>query len=244
MKIADEFGRQFLSRQRLLVVAPHADDETAGAGGLMARVKEAGGKAFVMVMSTGDLLHFDASGKKTKKKTRRDELGAAMRTLGVDDWEIVFEDDRLHLRLETLPRRDLTNQIERAARLSTEKVKPTMIVLPAPSYNQDHEAVYKAGLTACRPHLAAMKAFQRFVLVADAPQLSWGGAHPFRPNFYVDITGRCLDLKLKAFACHASQVRPEPSQAGVGAIRHLAESRGREISVSAAEAFECRRFMV
>lgn len=240
----DGFTKQFLARQRLLVVAPHADDETAGAGGLIARVKDAGGKAWVMVMSTGDLLHFDDTGRKTKKKTRRDELGAAMKTLGVDGWEIVYEDTRLHLALETLPRKELANQIERKAEFSTERTKPTMIVLPAPSYNQDHEAVYRAGLAACRPHLWNVKSFQNFVLVADAPQLSWSRATIFKPNFYIDISGRFLDLKLKAYACHRSQVRPEPSQAGLGAIRLMAESRGREISVEAAEAFECHRFVL
>jgi LmbE family N-acetylglucosaminyl deacetylase len=242
--MVNDLGKRFLSKQRLLVVAPHADDETAGAGGLIARVKQAGGKVFVMVLSTGDLLHFDTTGKKTRSKTRSDELAKAMKVLKVDDWEIVFEDSGMHLRLETLPRRDLVEKIERQARLATEKVRPTMIVLPAPSFNQDHEAVYLAGITACRPHLATMKSFQRFVLVADAPQLSWGGLQSFRPNFYVDISGRFLDQKLRAFACHASQVRPEPSQGGLGAIRHLAEVRGREISVAAAEAFECHRFVV
>lgn len=240
----DTLSRQFLGKQRLLVVAPHADDETAGAGGLVARVKDAGGKAYVMVLSTGDLLHFDDTGKKTKKATRRDELAAAMKTLGVDAWEIVYEDTRLHLRLETLPRRDLTDQIERRGRLATEKTRPTMIVLPAPSYNQDHEAVYKAGIAACRPHHAKAKAFQSVVLVADAPQLAWSGRDAFHPNLYVDISGRFLDQKLKAFACHKSQIRPEPSQAGLGALRLLAEARGREISVAAAEAYECARFVL
>jgi len=240
----DTFTRQFLARQRVLVLAPHADDETAGAGGLMARVKDAGGKVFVLVMSTGDLLHFDATGKSTAKSTRKGELAAAMKMLGVDDWEIVYEDSEIHLRLETLPRRELTDQIERKARLSTEKTRPTMIVLPAPSFNQDHEALYKAGITACRPHLASMKSFQSFVLVADAPQLAWSGPPHFKPNFYVDISGRFLERKLKAYACHKSQIRPEPSQAGLGALRLLAESRGREISVAAAEAFECYRFVV
>jgi len=36
-----------------------------------------------------------------------------MKTLGVDGWEIVYEDTRLHLRLDTLPRRDLADKIER-----------------------------------------------------------------------------------------------------------------------------------
>ncbi len=240
----DGFARKFLSEQRLLVVAPHADDETAGAGGLMARVKEAGGRVFVMVMSTGDVFHFGADGRRTRKVTRRGELAAAMKVLGVDDWEIVFEDDGLHLRLETLPRRELVDAIERRGRLATEKTRPTMIVLPAPSFNQDHEAVHRAGITACRPHLHSQKAFQRMVLVADAPQLSWGRPTAFQPDFYVDISGRFLDLKLKAFACHRSQLRPEPSQGGIGALRLLAEMRGREISVAAAEAFECRRFVL
>src|SRR5205809_352475 len=87
-------------------------------------------------------------------------------------------------RLLVVPRRELSDRIERSSRFSTEKTRPTMIVLPAPSYNQDHEAAYKAGLAACRPHLHALKSFQQFVLVADAPQLSWSRATIFKPNFY------------------------------------------------------------
>lgn len=234
----------FLKEQRLLIVSPHADDETAGAGGLAIRVKEAGGQVFVMVASVGDLDHFDQTGKKVHGSTRRDELADAMKTLGVDDWEILFEDNDLHLRLETLPRRDLIDQIERKGRLSTEKTRPTMVVLPAPSYNQDHEAIFRAGITACRPHLATMKAFQRVVLIADAPQLAWNADQGvFTPNFYVDIS-HCLDRKLQAFSCHRSQMRPDPHQGGAQALRLLAEWRGREISVKAAEAFQCYRFVL
>ncbi|MBI4229825.1 MAG: PIG-L family deacetylase [Planctomycetes bacterium] len=232
----------FLARQRLLVIAPHADDEVAGAGGLMWRVKEAGGEVFVMVLSIGNLDHYDNKDGMVASRTRRDELADAMNLLKVDDFDVVLDDDHLHLRLDTLPRRDLVHHIERGSRLATDKVQPTMVVLPAPSYNQDHEALYFAGITACRPHLATMKAFQRFVLVADAPQLAWG-SQPFHPNFYVDISG-CLDRKLEAFRCHRSQQRPSPHQGGADAIEFLARARGREISVEAAEAFSCMRFVV
>ena len=232
----------FLRHQRLLVISPHADDETAGAGGLIARIKKAGGAAFVLVLSVGDLLHFDNSGKKVEGRTRAQELADAMRVLRVDDFEIVYEDNDMHLRMDTLPRRDLVNIIERKARLAAEKIHPTMIVLPAPSFNQDHEAIYKAGLTACRPHLASMKSFQNMVLIADAPQLAWG-EYKFRPNFYVDISD-VLDVKLKAFRCHRSQMRPGPHMGGEEALHRLAEWRGKEISVPAAEAFECFRFVV
>jgi LmbE family N-acetylglucosaminyl deacetylase len=261
-------SKAFLKRQRLLVVAPHADDETSGAGGLIARIKDAGGEAYVMVVSVGDLDHFvqvkdtaastqcssqaqqevsslvEESPGWVGASTRQGELAEAMRVLRVDDYEILLKDSDLHLRLETLPRRDLVDLIERKGRLATEKIKPTMICLPAPSYNQDHEAVFRAGITACRPHLATMKSFQSMVLIADAPQLAWNAdQNVFKPNFYVDISD-FLEVKLKAFSCHRSQLRPDPHQGGLEALRLLAQWRGREISVKAAEAFQCYRFVI
>jgi LmbE family N-acetylglucosaminyl deacetylase len=235
----------FLREQRLLVVAPHADDETAGAGGLIARVKAAGGRAYVLVLSTGELDHFDGKpGTRTHGSVRARELAEAMKVLGADDFEIVMENSDKHLKLDMIPRMELTNLIEREARLSTQKIDPTMVVFPAPSYNQDHEAVYKAGITACRPHLPAHKSFQRFVLVADAPQLAWSVPPYFKPNFYVDLPPEFLERKIRAYRCHASQLRPAPSPASVEALRRLAEVRGAEISTAAAEAFECYRFVV
>lgn len=232
----------FLGRQRLLVVAPHADDESISSAGLIWRVKRAGGAAFVQVVSTGDLDHFDNTGKTVQGSQRCAELADAMTFLEVDDFEVLYEDAGLHLRLDTLPRRDLVEKIERSARLSMERIRPTMVVIPFPSYNQDHEAVYWAGVTASRPHLATMKAFQSVVLVADAPQLAWN-PHVFRPNFYVDISD-CLDRKLEAFRRHRSQQRPAPHLGGVEALEVWARMRGREISVEAAEAYQSLRVVV
>ncbi len=239
-----EFTRDFLKEQRLLVISPHADDETIGSGGLMARIKDAGGKVFVIVFSVGDLQHFDAGKSTVTKETRETELQGALKVLGVDDYEIIFRDTSVHLKLDVIPRHDLTAWIEKKARLSTQNISPTMIVLPAPSYNQDHEAIYKAGITACRPHLPTAKSFQNFVLVADAPQLSWSGPLFFKPNFYIDISGLFLEKKLKAYEHHKTQVRPDPSHASIDALKLLALMRGREISVEAAEAYECIRFVI
>jgi len=156
---------------------------------------------------------------------------------------VAINDEKVHLRLDAMPRRDLVNIIERAARLSTDNVQPTMLVVPAPSFNQDHEAVYHACITACRPHLAAHKAFQGVVLVADAPQLAWGIERPFRPNFYVRLSEAQVERKLRAYRRHASQVRPAPAMSSAEALKSLAVSRGMEISAPFAEAFEAMRFV-
>ncbi|MEE8143494.1 MAG: PIG-L deacetylase family protein [Planctomycetota bacterium] len=233
---------RFLGEQRLLVIAPHADDETIGCGGLMAKMKDLGGEVFVQVMTVGDLDHYDGRAGKTAAYTRAEELAAAMEVLGVDDWEIVIDDNDWHLRLDRMPRRDLINLFEREARLAIDKIKPTMLAIPAPSFNQDHVAVFDAAITACRPHLADLKPFQRLVLVADSPQLAWN-TRTFKPNLYVDITNY-LECKLEAYSKHESQQRPSPHMGGLDALRLLAEWRGREISVEAAEAYECLRHVV
>ena len=232
----------FFGTQRLLVIAPHADDEVIGSGGLMARVRAEGGEVYVLVLTVGDLKHYDGGSGMTEAARRLGELEAAMRCLDVNDYEVVYEDNHKHLRLDEMPRRDLVDILERTARLSLDRLKPTIVSIPAPSYNQDHEAVFNAALTACRPHLPSLKPFQRLVLVADAPQLCWGSYH-FKPNFYVDISAY-LDKKLEAFKCHLSQQRPDPHNGGVESLRLLALHRGREVSVHAAEAFECYRFVV
>jgi LmbE family N-acetylglucosaminyl deacetylase len=232
----------FLGKQRLLVLAPHSDDEVIGNGGLISKVKDQGGEVFVQVFTIGQLNHYDGTKESVEADTRFSEFRAVMDYFQVDDCEVVFRDDYRHLRLDQTPRRDLVDIIEKSGKLSIDHIRPTMVALPAPSYNQDHEALYRAALTACRPHLPEIKPFQKCVLVSDAPQLCWGD-YRFRPNFYVDITGY-LSKKLHAFTLHKSQQRADPHNGGVESLRFLAMKRGREISVEAAEAYHCLRFVL
>jgi LmbE family N-acetylglucosaminyl deacetylase len=233
--------RDFWVRQRLLVIAPHADDEAYGCAGTIANVKAAGGAAYVIIGSVGDLRHYNGNGSSVSATTRAAELDASMRVLGVDGYEILFTDNDSHLRLDAIPQRDLIGGLERDAAYAIDKVRPTMVILPAPSFNQDHVALFTAGLAACRPRLRAHKPFVDHVLVGDAPQLRWR-PEPFRPNFYVDITDH-LGSKLDALACHASQLRHFPDLGSLGVLEHLARLRGAEVGVEAAEAFECHRIV-
>ncbi len=263
-------------RHRLLILAPHPDDETFGCGGLIAKVKAEGGEVYVIVASFADLHHYGMppegaqvrdpaavrSGARpivadvesrvlTRQGTRArmfvsgaqraSELDRAMAVLRVDGYEVLFTDLDTHLRLDAMPRRDLIACIERDARYAIDRIEPTALILPEMSYNQDHEALFKAGFVACRPHLPQDKPFIQLVLSCDAPQLGWNLA-AFHPNFYVDITGH-LETKLRAHACHRSQLRPPPHHASLENLERLARLRGAEVSVEAAEAYRCYRFV-
>jgi LmbE family N-acetylglucosaminyl deacetylase len=54
-------GDEFLSRQRVLVISPHADDETYGCAGTIARIKDLGGQVYVSLISVGSVDHYAAN---------------------------------------------------------------------------------------------------------------------------------------------------------------------------------------
>jgi len=233
-----------LKEQRILILAPHADDETYGCAGTIARAKALGAEVFVIVVTVGDLRHYDGIEEVTTGATRINEFESVMKYLHVDDHEILFDDAETHLRLDAIPRRNLVALIERDARLSLDRLKPSMVLLPAVSYNQDHEAVFRAGFTACRPHVPEIKPFQKIVLSYDSTSLSWSmEREKFHPQVYVDISD-FLENKLKALALHQSQLRPSVHHGSLESVEYWARVRGREISTEAAEAYMCHRFVL
>jgi len=237
---------EFLARQRLLVIAPHADDESFGCAGTMARIKQLGGEVFCVVVSVGDLQHYSENEdfQFVTGNQRKEELREVMNLLKVDDWDVLFDETELHERLDRLPRRRLIEVLESEGRLSLDRIRPTMVAIPAISYNQDHEAVFRAAHTACRPGLPNRKAFQPIVLAYDNTALFWSlEREKFHPNFYVEIS-EFLDLKIQAVGLHKSQRRPSIHHSSPENVKHLAYARGKEISVEAAEAYMCLRVML
>ncbi len=232
-------NESLLQNRRILVISPHADDETFGCAGTIAKAKSLGSQVYLIYASVSDLEHYSDEHHFVAGETRASEIEEAAKTMGVDAYTILYRDARTHLRLDTISRRDLMAQIERDSELAIDKVKPDVLLLPAVSYNQDHEALFYAGFAASRPHLDTDRPFISLVLTYDQPQLGWSHT-PFHPNFYVDISD-FLEIKLKAHACHRSQLRPEPHHASLENLERLARLRGSEVSVTAAEAFYCHR---
>jgi N-acetylglucosamine malate deacetylase 1 len=236
------YGDDFLARQRLLVVTPHADDETYGCAGTMARIKALGGEVYVVLVTAGDLAHFaDGETKLVTHQTRLGEFESVMELLKVDDWDVLFTDAETHLALDAMPRKELVRLLESIGKLAIDQVQPTMMMLPAASYNQDHEALFKACVTATRPGVRGQRHLVQTVLAYDNTSLFWSFGHDrFHPNCYIDISDY-LDIKIEAMRLHASQVRPPIYHGSPESLELATRLRGREVSVEAAEGFEVLR---
>ena len=245
-ELTSVIGDDFLSRQRVLVIAPHADDESYGCAGTIARIKELGGQVYVILMSVGSIVQYTDTDRGVCQAmvagdTRLREFTQAMDLLKVDDWEVIYSDDSLHLALDTIPRRQLVQVIEQDARLSIQNVGPTMLMIPAMSYNQDHEVLYRACMTACRPGAPNQRHMIPYVLAYDNTSLFWAPERErFHPDFYVDVTD-FLSIKLQAIRLHASQMRDPLFHGSAESLDLMTRVRGREISVESAEGFKTVR---
>jgi LmbE family N-acetylglucosaminyl deacetylase len=83
----------------------------------------------------------------------------------------------------------LNAKFERDSKLALDRLQPTMLAIPVGSYDQDHEAVFRAAFTAVQPGVPPIKPSQRIVLGYDNTSLFWSlDREKFHPNFYVDIT--------------------------------------------------------
>src|SRR5437016_599945 len=89
------------SDTRLLIFAPHPDDEVIAAGGLIQQVREAGGAIHVVYLTSGEsyteslkveqhVARPKASNYRAFGHQREQEARAALRTLGVGAWSLTF----------------------------------------------------------------------------------------------------------------------------------------------------------
>jgi LmbE family N-acetylglucosaminyl deacetylase len=233
-----------LQKQRLLVIAPHPDDEVLGCGGLIQKVKQNRGKVFVLFLAVGDTHDYSRKGDSTVTE-RTQETKRVASYLKIDRYTIVFVGDKYHLKLDTYGQFQVMHQIEQASIVAIEKIKPTMITFPSMySYNQDHVAVAKAAHAALRPSEMHSKHFIRNVLAFEVPADGWGMQEQRLPNFYLPLSPKELRVKSRALRMYTSQYRPQPNPRSAEAIEALASLRGTQCQSPYAEAYHVYRIAV
>lgn len=223
--------------ERLLVIAPHADDEVLGCGGLISRVKKDGGKVYVLIFNVGSIEKYN---NKKFTELRKKETLDAMKFLNVDKYVTVFDSPDDNRYLDTKPLHNLISTIETDTDVSLIKTKPTIVAIPTIySHHQDHVHVFKACMAALRP---LNKPVSNIVLSYEAPEHSkWSVSGIFEPNFYVDIEN-FLAKKIQAFYKYKSQIRKGGRDRDT--ITNQAQYRGREVGKKLCEAYFVHRFTV
>jgi LmbE family N-acetylglucosaminyl deacetylase len=172
--------------RRIVVLAPHPDDESLGCGGLLLLASRRGADISVVFATDGDdMLIADSPGDLGPR--RREQATEACRILGARPIFLGFEDGRLA---------DAVGDLAAALRRILAEIRPDLVVLPwFGDASGDHRALNDAFATT----------------PLDPDLRVWGCEiwSPLPANRLVDITG-VVDDKVRAIAAHTADVLLNP----------------------------------
>jgi LmbE family N-acetylglucosaminyl deacetylase len=217
--------------ERVLVVAPHPDDEILGVGGTIAKHAAAGDAVTILTVS-GHMppLYPQEHYEQTLAEARR-----AHALVGVSDSRFLGIPATM---LGTRPVHVMNGSITDVVR----EVLPSIVLVPFPDRHVDHRIVFESAMVATRP-VGPGGAIRLVAAYETLSETHWNAPHiepNFTPNYVVDI-GAQLETKLAALRCYESQIPAFPHPRSVEAVLALATFRGTQAGFAHGEALHVVR---
>jgi len=212
---------------KVLVIAPHPDDEILGCGGTIAKRAAEDHDVYVCIVTKGYKPLFSPS---LIARGRREDMEAG-ELLGVRN--TIFLNFPASL-LDTVPAHELNDSLANLV----QNIQPDEVYIPhRGDIHTDHQIVADAAMVAVRPKYDhVVKRVYAYETVSETGWNIPAQHNEFIPNVYEDIT-ESIDAKMEAMRIFKSQLEPYPKARSLNAIGSLAGYRGSTIGVPYAEAF-------
>lgn len=219
----------------VLVLAPHADDETLGVGGTIAKhIDEGDDVAVVIATGAGEAPEGHPLWPREEFDEVRAEASRSLKGLGVS--KVTFGD----LPAVAFPQDPVWEVNQEVHRLIAAH-EPEILYVPFPyDLHGDHRALFHAASVAWRPASELGRAIKRVLAYEVQSETHWSASYlepGFTPNIWVSLSESQLQRKLDALRCYESQMYPFPHARSVQAVEHLARWRGSQQGLHAAEGF-------
>ena len=211
---------------KYLIVAPHPDDETLGAGGLMLRKKAEGNEVYVLNMTHMDLSY---GYNEERIKERNSEIYKMIEAYELDGYY------NLKLKPAGLDSYSEGEVIQKISDVFNE-IKPNVVVLP---YYKDVHSDHRITFDLCYSCTKNFRyPFIRKILMMETPsETDFAFLDSiFKPNYYVDISNY-IDKKIQIAKIFKSEILEHPFPRSERNIRAYGTIRGSVIGVDSAEAF-------
>lgn len=219
------------SCQRWLIISPHADDAELGLGGSIARATEAGIEVHIAVVVLKGETHLRGQ-RYVSASQRHQELDAAMETAGVKYSVLNDVKEGESFDLASSDQSSCISQLDRLI----DEIKPELIMMPVPSFHQEHQWVYGCCVAATRPTKPGNPL--RMIAAYEYPPAGWGNSSSWdssRGAIYINIS-RHLPAKIAMLEQHKSQMSvADNALISVDGVKRLASFRGLEAGYDYAE---------
>jgi LmbE family N-acetylglucosaminyl deacetylase len=216
--------------QKVLVVAPHCDDEVLGCGGIISRFVEEGIEVYIAIMTNGHLGAPELFSKEGTERVRSEALKAHS-LLGVKE---TFFLDFPAPKLDSVPSYTLSIKLSGII----QKLGITKLFIPhRGDIHKDHGITYLAALVAARPiNNNSVKEIYAYETLSETEWAPPFGDDAFIPTLFVDIS-KFIDKKKAAFSCFGTQIKEFPHPRSQESIENLSKYRGATVGLTNAEAF-------
>ncbi|MBD5502348.1 MAG: PIG-L family deacetylase [Lachnospiraceae bacterium] len=211
---------------RILVVSPHPDDETLGAGGTLLKCKRDGHSVYWLNV-TNMKLEYGYSSERINERIA--EIEAVKKSYCVDGY--------IDLGLEPAGLNKYeTGHLISLFKESLEKIKPEILFIPYKyDVHSDHrivcDVIYSCTKSFRAPYINAVLAMEILSETDQAPR-----ENAFAPNIYVDISEH-MERKIEIAHKYKSEIKETPFPRNEDAIRGLASYRGAASLYKYSEAF-------
>lgn len=212
-----------MTSKKILVIAPHPDDEVLGCGGTLRKYSDLGAEIALCLVTESREPEYS----KSYVLQKQEEIKKSSAILGVS---AVVDLQFPTAKLDTIPQKDI---IDKLAAVIATHTPDTLYIPHCGDAHKDHRLVHEAALVASR--LFPGQSIRRVYAYETLSETEWG-LIPFWPNFYEDIS-LTLDRKKEALGAYQTELREFPHPRSVTALEALAKKRGSEVGLEAAEAF-------
>lgn len=219
--------------KKIIVIAPHADDEILGVGGTISKYVENSFQVIVLIMTNASIKNPKKFPVNLIKKIRREAL-EANKAIGVK--KVIFYDFPA-LALDSINISEIANIIKK----NILEYKPDKVFIPnIDDIHSDHKIIHQASLVACRP-VNNFK-INEVLSYETLSETEWGETQ-FNPNKYEILRKKHLLKKITAFKKYKSQIKKNFHPRSINGIKSLSKYRGTNISAEFAEAFKVIRIV-
>ena len=213
---------------KILIIAPHPDDEVLGCGGTIAKYSKKGNEIYLCIVTKA----YTPDWSEEFLKNRPKEIKKSNKILGIKKTYFL---DFPTVKLDTIPQKELNSAILKVI----QEVDPEVLYIPHEGdLNKDHRLVFEAALVAVRPTSRLVKRILSYETLSETEEGS--AIKVFVPNVYEDIA-ETFNIKIEAMKYYKSEIKEFPHPRSLETIEVLAKKRGSEAGFKYAEAFELIR---
>lgn len=209
-----------IRNKRILVIAPHADDEVLGCGGYLLHQKDNGAEIVVVIGTIGGQ---DVRQPYDKRINEFNSVCAALNAKGI----VLY--NGLDAILDTVSSFELTTKLDKIV----DKFKPDEVFINALSRHQDHVKLHNCAIASMRlreGYESKMIALYEYPFTLQGYEMPAGG------KVYHDISD-VIEKKVELFELYKTQIRKSPSPLNRKGITALAGIRGLENGCDYSEMF-------